>query len=40
MKTKGRSTILFILSFIVIIFLAFAGFKGFEIGGWEDIRKR
>ena len=35
MKTKGRSTILFILSFIVIIFLAFAGFKGFEIGGWE-----
>ena len=35
MKTKGRSTVLFILSFIVIAFLAFTGFKGFEIGGWE-----
>lgn len=35
MKTKVRSTVLFILSFIVIVFLAFTGFKGFEIGGWE-----
>lgn len=35
MKVKGRSTILFILSFVIIISLAFAGFKGIEIGGWE-----
>ena len=35
MKTKSRSTVLFILSFIVIVFLALTGFKGFEIGGWE-----
>lgn len=32
---KGRSTTLFILSVIIIISLAFAGFKGVEIGGWE-----
>ena len=35
MKTKGRSTILFILSFIIIATLAFAGFHGIEIAGWE-----
>lgn len=35
MKVKGRSTILFILSFVIIVSLAFAGFKGVEIGGWE-----
>lgn len=35
MKIKGRSAILFILSFVIIISLAFAGFKGIEIGGWE-----
>lgn len=32
---KGRSTTLLILSVIIIILLAFAGFKGVEIGGWE-----
>lgn len=32
---KGRSTTLFILSVIIIISLAFAGFRGIEIGGWE-----
>lgn len=35
MKVKGRSTMLFILSFVMIVTLAFAGFKGIEIGGWE-----
>ncbi len=35
MKVKGRSTMLFILSFVIIVTLAFAGFKGIEIGGWE-----
>lgn len=32
---KGRSATLFILSVIVIMALAFAGFKGVEVGGWE-----
>ena len=32
---KGRSATLFILAVIIIISLAFAGFKGVEIGGWE-----
>lgn len=32
---KGRSATLFILASIIIISLAFAGFKGVEIGGWE-----
>lgn len=32
---KSRSAILLILSVIIIISLAFAGFKGVEIGGWE-----
>ena len=35
MKRKGRSTILFILTSIVIFSLAFAGAKGVEIAGWE-----
>lgn len=35
MKVKGRSTVLFIVSFVMIITLAFAGFKGIEVGGWE-----
>ena len=35
MKAKGRSTILFILTLIVIVSFAFAGAKGFEIAGWE-----
>ena len=30
---KGRSATLFILAVIIIISLAFAGFKGVEIGG-------
>ena len=33
--TKGRSTILFILTFIVIVVFAFAGARGVEIAGWE-----
>lgn len=32
---KGRSATLFILAVIIIISLAFAGFKGVEIAGWE-----
>lgn len=35
MKVKRRSTMLFILSFVIIVSLAFAGFRGIEIGGWE-----
>lgn len=39
MKTKVRSSIIFILCFIGIIFLTFASFKGFKIGSgtneWE-----
>lgn len=35
MKAKGRSTILFILTLVVIVSFAFAGAKGFEIAGWE-----
>lgn len=34
-KVKLKSSILFFLCIIVIAFLAFAGFKGFEIAGWE-----
>ena len=33
--TKGRSTILFILTLIVIVVFAFAGARGVEIAGWE-----
>ena len=33
--TKGRSTILFILTLIVIVVFAFAGASGVEIAGWE-----
>lgn len=35
MKKKGKSSALFILSIAVIGFLAFAGFKGFVLAGWE-----
>jgi preprotein translocase subunit SecD len=35
MKKKGKSTALFIFIIAVIGFLAFAGFKGFVIGGYE-----
>ena len=34
-KSKSKSSILFVLSVVVIILLAFVGFKGFEIAGWE-----
>ena len=33
--TKGRITILFILTLIVIVVFAFAGARGVEIAGWE-----
>lgn len=33
--TKGRSTILFILTLIVIVVFAFAGARDVEIAGWE-----
>lgn len=33
--TKGRSTILFILTLIVIVVFAFAGARGVKIAGWE-----
>lgn len=32
---KGRSAVLFILSFMIIFSLAFAGIKGVELFGWE-----
>jgi len=35
MKKKGKSSAIFILIIVVIGFLAFAGFKGFVIGGYE-----
>lgn len=35
MKKKGKNSALFILSIAVIGFLAFAGFKGFVLAGWE-----
>jgi len=35
MKKKGKSSAIFILIVVVIGFLAFAGFKGFVIGGYE-----
>lgn len=34
-KSKSKSSILFILCIVAIISLAFTGFKGFEIAGWE-----
>lgn len=34
-KSKSRSSIIFILCVVAIFSLAFAGFKGFEIAGWE-----
>ncbi|GIM28638.1 protein translocase subunit SecD [Clostridium polyendosporum] len=36
MKTKVRSSVLFLLSFAIIVFLAFAGFKGFVFGWGEN----
>ncbi|MBD7911511.1 MULTISPECIES: protein translocase subunit SecD [Clostridium] len=35
MKTKGKSSVLFILCTIAIIAFAFIGFNGLEIGGWK-----
>ncbi len=35
MKNKGKNSALFILLIAVIGFLAFAGFRGFALGGWE-----
>ncbi|OPJ59476.1 protein translocase subunit SecD [Clostridium chromiireducens] len=35
MKRKSKSSALFIFIIAVIGFLAFAGFKGFVLGGWE-----
>jgi preprotein translocase subunit SecD len=34
-KSKSKSLILFVLCVIAIFSLAFAGFKGFKIAGWE-----
>ena len=34
-KSKSKSSILFILCIVAIFSLAFTGFKGFEIAGWE-----
>ncbi|AOR23069.1 protein translocase subunit SecD [Clostridium taeniosporum] len=35
MKKKGKSSILFGVIILVTLFLAFSGFKGFIVGGWE-----
>ncbi|WP_459481803.1 protein translocase subunit SecD [Clostridium saccharoperbutylacetonicum] len=35
MKKKGKSSAGFIAIVVVILFLAFAGFKGFVVGGWQ-----
>lgn len=35
MKKKGKSLSLFIVIVVAILFLAFAGFKGFVVGAWE-----
>lgn len=34
-KNKGKSTVLFLLCVIAILTLAFAGFKGIKVAGWE-----
>ncbi|MDZ5001543.1 protein translocase subunit SecD, partial [Clostridium perfringens] len=34
-KSKSKSSILFVLCVIAIFSLAFAGFKGVKIAGWE-----
>jgi SecD/SecF fusion protein len=34
-KSKSKSSILFVLCVVVIMSLAFIGFNGFEIAGWE-----
>ncbi|MGG7212269.1 protein translocase subunit SecD [Clostridium nigeriense] len=34
-KSKSKSSILFVLCVVVIMSLAFVGFNGFEIAGWE-----
>lgn len=36
MKTKARSTVLFFISFAIIVLLAFAGFKGLVLGWGEN----
>lgn len=35
MKKRGRSSALFVAAVLVILFLAFSGFKGFVLGGWQ-----
>ena len=35
MKTKGKSSILFILCFYLFVALLFVGYKGIEIAGYE-----
>ena len=35
MKTKGKSSILFILCILFICGFAFVGYKGIEIAGYE-----
>lgn len=35
MKKKSKSSAILISIIVVIGFLAFAGFKGFVLGGWE-----
>ncbi|NFE73261.1 protein translocase subunit SecF [Clostridium botulinum] len=35
MKKKGKSSALFTVIVLVTLFLAFSGFKGFVVGGWE-----
>ncbi|AQS01045.1 protein translocase subunit SecD [Clostridium saccharobutylicum] len=35
MKKKGKSLSIFIVIIAAILFFAFAGFKGFVLGGWE-----
>lgn len=34
-KSKSKSSILFVISVVVIMLLAYVGFKGIEIAGWE-----
>ena len=34
-KSKSKSSILFVISVVAIILLAFVGFKGIKIAGWE-----
>ena len=34
-RNKSKNAIIFILSIVIILSLAFSGFKGFEIAGWK-----